>query len=312
MNRTGLALITIMGVMTWGGLAAGQESAQGGPVAHMVVTLEPHKGKEVPAVNADDVMVYEGKDRDRVVDWVPATGDHAALELFVVLDDGSGLSLSTQLEDLRKFIAGQPATAKVGVAYMQDGVAKVVQELTSDHAVAAKALRLPMGIRNGNASPYISLSDLIKKWPATTARREVVVASDGIDPYYLSPDLEDPYLNATIDQANRAGIVFSAIYTPGVGHFGHSYWLTYWGQMYLAELAEKTGGEAYYIGFTGAPVAFTPYLEDIANRLEHQYLLTFVPKPEKKSGFQPVRLRTEVGNVDLVSAGRVWVEAAAK
>lgn len=312
MNRTGLALITIMGVMTWGGLAAGQESAQGGPVAHMVVTLEPHKGKEVPAVNADDVMVYEGKDRDRVVDWVPATGDHAALELFVVLDDGSGLSLSTQLEDLRKFIAGQPATAKVGVAYMQDGVAKVVQELTSDHAAAAKALRLPMGIRNGNASPYISLSDLIKKWPATTARREVVVASDGIDPYYLSPDLEDPYLNATIDQANRAGIVFSAIYTPGVGHFGHSYWLTYWGQMYLAELAEKTGGEAYYIGFTGAPVAFTPYLEDIANRLEHQYLLTFVPKPEKKSGFQPVRLRTEVGNVDLVSAGRVWVEAAAK
>lgn len=312
MNRTGLALITIMGVMTWGGLAAGQESAQGGPVAHMVVTLEPHKGKEVPAVNADDVMVYEGKDRDKVVDWVPATGDHAALELFVVLDDGSGLSLSTQLEDLRKFIAGQPATAKVGVAYMQDGVAKVVQELTSDHAVAAKALRLPMGIRNGNASPYISLSDLIKKWPATTARREVVVASDGIDPYYLSPDLEDPYLNATIDQANRAGIVFSAIYTPGVGHFGHSYWLTYWGQMYLAELAEKTGGEAYYIGFTGAPVAFTPYLEDIANRLEHQYLLTFVPKPEKKSGFQPVRLRTEVGNVDLVSAGRVWVEAAAK
>ena len=309
MNRSGLALITMIGVMTWGGLAAGQESAQGGPVAHMVVTVEPHKGKEVPEVKADDVMVYEGKDRDKVVDWIPATGDHATLELFVVLDEGSSLSLGTQLDDLRKFVTAQPETTKVGIAYMQNGVTKVVQDLTSDHEAAAKALRLPMGIRGANASPYISLSDLIKKWPATTARREIVLATDGIDPYYLSPDMEDPYLGTAIDQSTRAGIVISAIYTPGVGHFRHSYWLSYWGQLYLAELAEKTGGEAYYIGFTGAPVAFAPYLDDISTRLEHQYLLTFVPKPEKKAGFQSVKLRTEVGNVDLVSAGRVWVEA---
>jgi hypothetical protein len=310
MNRFGLVLAATMGLMIWSGPAAGQqETPQGGPVARLLVTVEPHKGKEVPQLKSEDVLVFEGHDRDKVVDWVPAQGDHAALELFVVLDDGSSLSLDTQLNDLRKFIDGQPATAKIGVAYMQNGVAKVVQELTADHALAAKALRLTLGIRGANASPYISLSDLIKKWPASAARRELIVATDGIDPYYLSPDMMDPYLDAAIDDATRAGIIVSAIYTPGVGHFGHSYWLTYWGQLYLAELAEKTGGEAYYIGFTGPPVAFAPYLDDVAQRLQHQYWLTFVPKPEKKSGFQQIKLRSEVADVDLVSAGRVWVKA---
>ena len=120
----------------------------------------------------------------------------------------------------------------------------------------------------------------------------------------------DPYLEEAIEQAQRAGILVSAIYTPGVGHFGHSYWQTYWGQLYLAQLAEKTGGEAYYIGFNGPPVAFAPYLEDLADRLNHQYFLGFLAKPPKKPGLQSVKLRTEVSNVDLVSADGVWVGAA--
>jgi hypothetical protein len=278
----------------------------------MVVTVEPHHGKDVPAIQREDVMVYEGKNRDTVTDWIPAQGEHAALELFIMLDDGSSSSLGTQLQDLRKFIGEQPATTKIGIAYMQNGIAKVEQNPTSDHEQAAKALRLPMGIRGANGSPYFSLVDLFKRWPGSTARREVMMASDGIDRYYGTGDILDPYLQEAIDQAQRAGIQVSAIYTPGVGHFGHSYWQTYWGQLYLAQLAEKTGGEAYYIGFNGPPVAFAPYLEDLANRLNHQYFLGFLAKPPKKPGLQPVRLRTENSTVDLVSADRVWVGAPAQ
>jgi hypothetical protein len=47
----------------------------------------------------------------------------------------------------------------------------------------------------------------------------------------------------------------------------------------------------------------------LSHRLDRQYLLTFLAKPEKKSGLQPVRLRTEVRNAELVSADRVWVPA---
>jgi hypothetical protein len=291
-------------------------SAQASPPAngvavHTVVTVEAHHhGSEPPVVNREDVMVYEGKDRDRVTDWVPTQGENAALELFILLDDGSNESLGTQLEDLRKFINAQPASTKIGIAYMQNGIARVEQNLTSDHAQAAKALRLPMGIRGVNASPYFSLSDLVKRWPATSARREVFMATDGVDLYYGIGDMQDPYLQEAIEDAQRAGILVSAIYTPSLGHIGHSYWLNYWGQLYLSELAEKTGGEAYYIGFTGAPVAFVPYLDDLSHRLSHQYLLTFLAKPPKKAGLQRIKIKTEVPKVDLVAPEEVYVPAA--
>ncbi|HTW59344.1 MAG TPA: hypothetical protein VMD99_14525 [Terriglobales bacterium] len=289
------------------GILAQQAVAPNGVPAHMVVTVEPHHGHDVPPVNKEDVMVYQGRDRDTVTDWVPAQGDHAALELFILIDDASTSSLGTQLDDLRKFINGQPESAKIGVAYMQNGTAKILQDLTSDHTKAARALRLPMGIGGVNASPYFSLSDLVKKWPASDARHEVFMVTDGIDRYYGSRDLDDPYLAEAIDDAARAGVIVSAIYSPDAGHYGHSYWETYWGQIYLAELADKTGGEGYYIGMTGPPVAFAPYLDEFALRLTHQYLLTFLAKPPKKAGFVQVRLRTEVQSVDLVSAGKVWV-----
>jgi hypothetical protein len=308
---TAVALALVLGMMA-ARTSSAQQAPPAGVPAHLVVTVEPHKGSEVPVINRDDVMVYEGKERDRVIDWIPATGDHAALELFVMLDDGSNSTLGTQIEDIKKFIDAQPPTTAVGIAYMQNGIAKVEQNPTTDHALAAKAVRLPMGIRGANGSPYFSLTDLIKRWPESKARREIFMATDGIDLYYGTGDLQDPYLDEAIENAQRAGILVSAIYTPGVGHFGHSYWQAYWGQLYLAELAEKTGGEAYYIGFTGPPVTFAPYLEQFSQRLSHQYFLAFLAKPPKKPGLQRVRIRTEVRNADLVSAQQVYVAPPAR
>lgn len=291
------------------GLSAQQAPPGGGVPAHMVVTVEPHHGNEVPVIHREDVMVYQGKDRDTVTDWIPAEGDHAALELVILLDDSSGTNLGSQLDDIKKFIEGQPDSTKIAVAYMQDGTARMAQNLTSDHAQAVKALRLPLGSAGINASPYFSVSDLVKRWPESSARREVVMVSDGIDRYYGTGDLSDPYVDSAVSDAQRAGIIVSAIYSPGAGHFAHSRWQSYWGQMYLAQLAEKTGGEAYYIGMSGAPVAFAPYLDDVANRLKHQYLLTFLAKPPKKAGLEKVKIKTEVSNADLVSAEQVYVGA---
>jgi len=303
---------TMIALALWAsarGLAAEGAPTTNGTPAHMLVTVEAVHGSNVPVVGREDVMVYEGRDRDKVTDWVPAQGDQAALELVVMLDDGSTISLGSQLEDLRQFIAAQPASTKIGVAYMQNGIAKMEQNLTSDHALAAKALRLPMGIRGINGSPYFSLSDLIKRWPASTARREILMVSDGVDRYYGIGDLLDPYLAAAIEDAQRAGVVVFVIYTPGVGHYGHSYWRTYWGQLYLAQVADETGGESYYIGFNGPPVTFVPYLDDLERRLTRQYFLTFTAKPQKKSGLQRVKLMTEVPNAELVSADSVYVAA---
>lgn len=285
-----------------------QASSHQGVATQLVVTAEPKKGSTVPAIKQDDVLVYEGHTRDQVTGWIPATGDQAALDLFLLIDDSSSETLGTQLEDIKKFIQSQPQTTKVGVAYMQNGIARVVQDLTTDHAAAAKSVRLPMGIGGANASPYFSLSDLAKRWPDDgVPRRAVMMVTDGIDRYYGEFNLQDPYLDAAIDDSLRAHIMVSAIYEPAAGHFGHSYWESYWGQLYLSDVAEQTGGEAYYIGFTGSPVSFSPYFDQMANRLSHQYLLTFLAQRPKKAGWQSVRLNCEQPNVDLISAKKVWV-----
>ena len=301
----GLAL----GAFGTGSLVAQIVPATNGVSAHMVVTEEARQGSDVPVISPEDVIVHEGNELEKITGWVPAQGDHAELELFILLDDGSRTSLGTQLGDIRQFINAQPTSTKIGVAYMRNGIGRIEQNPTSDHSLAAKAVRLPLGMSGANGSPYFSLSDLVKHWPKSNSRREVLMVSDGVDRYYDGNDFLDPYLAAAIGAAQRAGVVVSVIYYPGVGNSGRSDWRTYMGQMYLAQVAKETGGASYYIGFNGPPVAFAPYLHDLANRLNHQYLLSFLAEPNNKAGLEPVKLATEVPNADLVSADRVYVPA---
>jgi|SRR5579864_2900625 len=305
-----LILTTTVFAFGAGSLLAQQSPGGNGVPVHIVVTAESRHGENPAVINQQDVMVFEGKERDTVTNWEPAQPDQSPLELFILLDDGSGASLGSQLADIRRFIAEQPAAVKIGIAYMQNGIGRIQQNLTTDHDQAEKALRLPLGNPGVNASPYISLSDLIKRWPESNARREVFMVTDGVDRLYGAGDFQDPYLQSAISDAQRAGVIVFGVYTPGVGHLGHSYWLNYWGQLYLSQLAEETGGEAYYIGFTGAPVSFSPYLDDLGHRLKHQYLLTILAKPQKKAGFQRVRVTTEVPGVDLVAPKSVYVPAS--
>jgi hypothetical protein len=282
--------------------------ANGVPV-HMVVTEEVREGSNLPPINQGDVVVLEGHEHDTLTAWVAAQGVNAAMEFFILLDDDStSVTLGTQLGDIRQFILAQPSSTKIGVAYMRNGIAWIAQQPTGDHALAAKALRLPYGMASANGSPYFSLTDLVKRWPKSDSRREVLMISDGYDPYYGQNDLLDPYLVAAIHDAQRAGIVVSTIYNPGVGTYPRSFFSTYWGQVYLAQVADRTGGEAYYIGFSGPAVAFAPFLKDLSNRLNHQYLLSFLAEPEKKPGLEAVKLVSEVPNTKLVAADRVYVD----
>jgi hypothetical protein len=302
------ALLVIGVILAAPSLLAGQQSPATGIPVHMVVTAEARHGADVPVIQKEDVMVYQGRDRVKTTDWLPLQGDHAELELFLLLDDASDTSLGSQLEDLRRFINSQPATTRVGVGYMRNGTVDIVQNLTDDHGKAAKTLRLPLGFAGVNASPYFSVTDLIKRWPGVPVRREILMISDGIDRYGPG-GASDPYVDEAVEQAQRAGIVIFSIYTPGEGHFGHTFWRINWGQNYLSQLSDETGGESFYLG-SEAPVSFSPYLDDLGRRLLHQYLLTFQAKPVKKAGMQGVKLRTEVPNAELVAADRAYVPAS--
>src|SRR5260370_19370270 len=263
--------------------AAAQEASSSGASVHVVVTVEPRDGYNVPVINREDVMVYQGHDRAKVTDWLPLQGEHAGLQLFILIDDAANTSLGSQLEDIRQFINAQPSTTAIGVAYIRNGIADILQNPTDDHAQAAKALRLPLGDAGASGSPYFSVVDLIKRWPVGPARRDILMVSDGID-RFGGGGPNNPYVDSAIEEAQRAGVIIYSIYTPGVGHYGHSFWRMNWGQNYLSQVSDETGGESYYLGF-GAPVSFAPYLDDLSHRLTPQYLLPFLPNPHKKSCF---------------------------
>jgi hypothetical protein len=294
-----------LGFAIAGMLLLSQEDAPTAPV-QTIVTVEARHGKDVPVLKPGDVMVFQKKERLRVTSLIPSQGERAALELYILIDDASGVSLGSQLNDLRQFIQSQPATTTIGIGYMRNGTVQMTQDLTPDHAKAAKGLRLPLGFPGASPSPFLSLSDLIQRWPSSPARHEVLMVTSGIDA--LGGEAQDPYLDEAIDHAQRAGIIVYAIYAPASGHEGHSYWRMNWGQNHLAQIAEETGGESYMLGF-GPPVSFAPYLTELSEHLAHQYVLTLLAKPGNKAGFQSVRLTTEVPNAELVHAGKVYVPA---
>jgi hypothetical protein len=282
---------------------------QTGPAVQIVVTAEPRHEGSVPALTQKDVTVSSGKDHLDVLDLAPAQGDHAQLQLFLLMDESSSTRIGTEFPALKKFINDLPPTTAIAIGYMRNGTVDRVQDFTTDHATATAKLRLPMGAPGVDSSPYFSLSDLIRHWggngPSPDVRREILMISDGVDRFYgAGPD--DPYVQTADVQAQRAGIVFSSIYWESVGHFGHSWRFINWGQSYLAQLAEDTGGEAYWQGI-GNPVSFSPFLDEFANRLNNQYFLAFRAKAHNKAGLEPVKIRTEIRDVDLVGASAVWV-----
>jgi hypothetical protein len=278
---------------------------------HMVVTVKPHHGAQVPAVAADDVKVYQKGKRDMVESWVPLQGNRAGLQLYILIDDTSRASLALQFSSIDKFIEEQPATTAIGVGYMRNGTVFTAQNLTTDHALAEKSLRLPLGFGAAYTSPYLALSELMKKWPETKDRREVLMITSGIDPLgggFSNDPFTNPYLDAAFEQAQRGGFIVYSIYSPGVGRAGRGLFRTDLAQTGLDLMAQKTGGETYYLAF-GAPVDITPYLQDVSNSLKHQYELTFLAKAEKKPALEPVKVKTEMPNTGLVTAEDGYVKA---
>ena len=152
----------------------------------MVITDEAIRDNtEIAILKPNNVQVKQGKSALKVNQVVPARGDNAALQLFVLIDEtcdlGNGSNLGNNLNDIRDFVNAQPATTAVGIGYMSNATIQIVQNFTADHALAAKAIRLPRGTLSSMDSPYLSLISLVKGWPEGKVRREVLMVTDGID-----------------------------------------------------------------------------------------------------------------------------------
>jgi VWFA-related protein len=287
-------------------VASQQPSAPGVPVT-VVVTVEAKRGKTIPAIEGQDISVMQGKDKRPVTSFVPAA--QAPMQLLLLLDDSARSTFDTELPTLKSFVNSLPPNVEVGIAYMRNGMASFVQQFTRDHAAAANAIRLTFGVGGADVSPYDSLTDAVKNWPASNApRKEVIMISSGIEALGGGYMPDNPYVNAGISSAQKAGVVVYSIYDPSAGHMGHGFWRNTWGQNFLSQLSDETGGEFYAIGF-GSPVSFQPFLQAIVTQMQHQYLLTFEARPEEKSGLQPVKITVAEKDASIAGPDKVFVRA---
>jgi hypothetical protein len=309
-------ILTSAAIVT-GSLPSTAQAPKAAVQVTMTVTLDVvGEGKRMPEVKREDVAVRQGKDRLRVVDWTAAQGGKSGLDLFILIDDACETTLGTQLNDIRTFIKAQGQGTSIGIGYMRNATVQIVQNFTNDLAAAEKAVRLPMANTGAYGSPYLSVIDLMKRWPQHPNRREVVMVTDGIDRARrgiptrglgpISPDVD-----TAISVAQRTGTIIHTIYFPGIGRLHHNFWEANNGQNGLAKLSDETGGESYFLGLQ-APVSFKPYLDQIQTILNNQYLITFEANPGTKAALQPVDISTEVAGVEIAAANNVWVPTSNK
>jgi hypothetical protein len=288
------------------GLMASSLDAAGPSAVTMTVTAVGKKNTVPPPVAKEDIQLYEGKERVQIADW--KRGE--TLYLALLIDDSLDSSVASQLGDLKAFIMAQPSTTSIAVFYGRNGTAMVAQDFTADHALAAKALRIPLGGLGAFTSPYLTLLDLMKRWPATGDRRSILLVSSGIDYFRGNFGSRSPDLDSTIERAQKENINVWTIYSPDEGHRGEGFFRAFYAQGNLSQLSDETGAESYYLGF-GVPVTFKPYLDEIQMHLNNQYLLTFdSSRGGKKGRFERMRVVTELPKVEFLTPSEVFLPAS--
>lgn len=304
-KRTRIGTVTVLaGAMIFAMASIASSAAAAGPGSvTMTVTAVGKKDNGIPAVGKEDVQFFLNKERTQIADW--RRGEK--LYLAVLIDDSLDSDVANQWADLKEFFNAQPPTTYVSVSYSRNGAAMLAQDFTNDHALAAKALRLPIG-GGAFSSPYLALLDLMKRWPASADRRSILLISSGID-YFRGNFPTSPDLATTFEHAQKQNINIWSIYAPDVGHRSRRFFLLTRAQSDLSQLAEETGAESFYLG-TDAPVTFKPFLDELATHLSHQYLLTFKGSGGAKGQFERTRVTTELPNLEFFAASQVFLPSS--
>jgi len=261
------------------------------------------KKEATPPLALDDVQLFTGKERKQIGDWKKDD----KLFLAILIDDSIDSEAASQWEYLKEFIMAQPPSTYIAVGYIRNNTTVVAQDFTQNHELAAKALRIPLGLGGIGSSPYLGTIDMLKRWPETGPHRSVILISSGIDYFRgqgfgpFSPDL-DPL----IQRAERQNTNIWTIYYPTSSHRGRGFFYANNAQNNLAKLSDETGAESYYLG-TSAPVSFKPHLDEINMHLSNQYLLTFAGSGGAKGKYEPVKVRTEIKDVEFFTPAAVYI-----
>jgi hypothetical protein len=302
-----VAALTLLGSAQ--GFSQGNQQGQG----KVVVTVLPKQESKPPvSVTAQDISLKVNGKPASVTGWKPLQGAANSLELVLLIDGSARNNLATQFGEIRHFVNGLPPNVTAAIAYMQNGRAGFAGALSADHAKVSSELHLSGGQIASSASPYFCLSDLAKHWPSQDrgARREVVLVTDGIDNLQNGYDPDDPYVQASIADAVRAGVVVYSIYWVNSGAADNSLAANNIGLSLLSEVSQATGGKSYWSG-TSNPVSLAPFLGELARRLRNQYELDFTAPLGGKAEVADLKLKLSVPGAEVNAPKQALVSPVA-
>jgi hypothetical protein len=304
LTRTAATLAALLSMVFAGTLLAQTPSTAGKTV--ITVTTVGKKDAPPPAVSKDDIQLTVSKERKQVGSWEKTD----SLTLAILIDETLDSSVASQWNELKEFIMAQSPNTSVAVAYASNSQAKIAQDFTTDHALAAKALRIPLGRPTAGSSPYLAVLDWLKRWPdASNGARSLILVSSGIDYFRGSWGPFYPDVDSVVARAQRQNVNLWSIYSPSAFHRSRSFGLVNLGQNNLSKMTDETGGETYYLG-TGAPVSFKPYLDEIQLHLRNQYLLAFAGDGGPKGKLVRIQIKSELPDVEFSHADNAFLRSS--
>ncbi len=272
-------------------LAPFLSAQQEGPTpTQALITLD---SKTPPKTLTPQNLTLKVNNRDAELSSInPVRANRA--QVAILIDDGLRTSFGRNLSDLKTWVSSLPPGTEIFIGYMQSGRVLSVQDFTTDYAGAAKAFRLPLGSPGLSASPYFCLSDFVKRWPSEDSgkARFILMLTNGVDPYNGSTDISNqnsPYVSSAVTDAQRAGIPVYSIYYADAGFRGQQG--SFSGQSYLQQVAEGTGGQAYFQGL-GNPVSLTPFLDQFRKAVAETWVATFNAPGNKE--LVPLKVSTKL------------------
>jgi len=271
--------------------------------------------KTLPAIVQSDIAEIKiGGKPATITAFTPLLKGPSVLQIMFLLDSSERIGINDQFDDIKKLFTSLPSNVEIGVGYLLQGKAKIVQPFTTDRTLAGNALRLPTeeeaaSPKNDNGNPFQCLRDLAAHWPgADPAKlRAVVMFTDGIIRSNGSPQSGDQ-LNPDVDGASqslqRAGIVpYPFYYMDPIPPQNRSSGGQLEGQQNFSQLDADTGGGGLYEG-QFAPSSFAPLLDQFYRMLDSEAVVT-VTVPG--SGFKHLDIKSSRDDIKVLGPDSVTI-----
>jgi hypothetical protein len=249
----------------------------------VVITITVQGIQQAHALNSSHFVVTDNG-QIQAFDVLADPSGQSQLSVALVLEEGAADSLNNQLATLRKFVEELPAGTHVMVAKIDQNHANVVVPLTADLKKAAQSIPIVQNyVDQVPLNTFVSLSEVLEQFKGIAGRKEVVLIGSGFD---TLQDENNPTFNTDLQLAEakacRENVVVHTIWIPATGHF-RSHWNLV-GASNLLNLADSTGGLAFWNTDEAVVLDLTPHLNLIREALDNQYIISFSPDlPSKRN-----------------------------